>query len=48
MNILPLIIIALIGVFVYLAWKNGWDWKAALVAIGAALVAAWEAFKGAL
>jgi hypothetical protein len=48
MNILPLIIIVLIAVFAYSAWKNGWDWKAGAVAIGASLVAAYEAFKGAL
>ena len=48
MNILSLIIIVLVAVFAYSAWKNGWNWKAGAAAIGAAILAAYEAFKGAL
>ena len=46
MNILGLIIIVLAGVVLYVAWKNEWDWKATLSALGLMAAGAWEAFRG--
>ena len=48
MNILMIVLIVLAAFLIYVAWKNDWDFKIALAALGAIGVAAWEAFKGAL
>jgi hypothetical protein len=48
MKIFPIIIIVFFGLLAWSAYKNGWDWKAGALAIGGALLAAAEAFRGAL
>ena len=48
MNILLIILVVLAGFLIYVAWKNDWDFKIALAALGAVAVAAWEAAKGVM
>ncbi len=43
-----ILFIALAVFLVYVAYKNNWEWKTTIAAIGSGSMAAWEAFKGVL
>ena len=45
MNILLIVLVVLAAFLIYVAWKNDWDFKIAIAALGAVAVAAWEAAK---
>ena len=43
-----ILLIALAGFLIYTAYRNGWDIKATIAAIGAAALAAWEVIQNGL